>query len=179
MVAASPVSFVGVLWSSPVSKPISFLDLRLALFGNGGWFGANGVDPGAGGLLTADHLVEPRVEVTTDGGTTWSVIAHNPSYVASLTGQAIGGGTNPNPNPVTVTFALTQPAVNIHGIRLVGTTAVPRVEDFWAFLNWRHAPFRPIPTTTEWTTPATAPQPECRTQRRRGGSGERWAFEFG
>jgi hypothetical protein len=33
---------------------------------------ANNTDPGAGGQLTAAHLVEPAIEVTTDGGTTYS-----------------------------------------------------------------------------------------------------------
>src|SRR5688572_2748473 len=82
-----PVSFVGIVWSAPLSKPVADLDLTLALFSNGGWFGANGIDPGAGGHLAAEHLVEPRVEVTTDGGSTWNVVAHTSDYIAKLTGH--------------------------------------------------------------------------------------------
>jgi hypothetical protein len=115
------VSFVGVVWSAPLGKPVAALDLTLALFSNGGWFGANGIDPGGGGQLAAAHLVEPRVEVTTDGGVTWSVVPHTSDYIAKLTGHGIGGGQYPNPNPVTATFTLGQPAVGINGIRLTGT----------------------------------------------------------
>ncbi len=116
-----PVSYVGVVWPKPISKPISMLDLTLALFSNGGWFGPNGIDPGAGGKLTAAHLAEPQIEVSNDGGATWTVVPHTSDYLATMTGQGIGGGTNPNPNPVTITFTLTQPATNINGIRIVGT----------------------------------------------------------
>jgi hypothetical protein len=115
------VSFVGIVWPTPISKPVAHLDLTLALFSNGGWFGANGIDPGAGGQLAAEHLVEPRVEVTTDGGATWNVVAHTSDYISALTGHGIGGGQYPNPNPVTATFTLAQPAVDITGIRLAGT----------------------------------------------------------
>lgn len=118
---AHSVSYVGVTWPTPISKPVAFLDLTLALFSNGGWFGPNGTDPGAGGQLTAAHLVEPRVEVTSDAGATWHVVAHTSDYMSVLTGHNIGGGAHPNPNPATVTFTLTQPTQGIDGIRLVGT----------------------------------------------------------
>jgi hypothetical protein len=85
-----PVSYVGVVWSKPISKPVSMLDLTLALFSNGGWFGANSIDPGAGGKLTAEHLVEPQIEVSNDGGATWTVVPHTSDYLATLTGQGIG-----------------------------------------------------------------------------------------
>ncbi len=115
-----PVSFVGVTWAAPITKPVAHLDLTLALFGNGGWFGVNGTDPGAGGQLTAEHLVEPQVEVTTDG-TNWNVAGHTSDYITVLTGHDIGGGQYPNPNTATTTFTLTQEVAGIKGIRLVGT----------------------------------------------------------
>ena len=118
---ALPVSFVGVIWAQPQSRPIVNLDLTFALFSNGGWFGANGIDPGAGGALTTQFLAEPRVEISTDGGASWKVAPHTSDYLAALTGQVIGGGANPNPNKAAATFTLTPPVTNITGIRLVGT----------------------------------------------------------
>jgi hypothetical protein len=116
-----PVSFVGIIWDQAVTRPVLDLKLTLALFSNGGWFGANGIDPGPGGILTADHVVEPLVEVTSDGGQSWTLVDRTSDYVASLIGTGIGGGAFPNPNRATATFTLAQPVENINGIRLVGS----------------------------------------------------------
>jgi hypothetical protein len=117
---AGDVSFVGILWDQPISTPVVYLDLTLALFSNGGWFGVPNVGPVEGGPLTDEHLVEPRVEVTTDGGQSWTVVEHSSDYLTKLTGQKIGGGGQPNPNPASVTFTLNQPARDIDGIRIIG-----------------------------------------------------------
>jgi hypothetical protein len=69
--AADTLSYVGILWSKPVTTPITGLEIALAAFFDGGWFGANNQGPEAGGALTPDHLLEPSVQVTTDGGVTW------------------------------------------------------------------------------------------------------------
>jgi hypothetical protein len=119
--AAGTVSFVGILWDQPLDKSVVYLDLTLALFSNGGWFGVNDIGPVPGGPLTDEHLVEPRVEITTDGGATWTIAPHSSDYLTKLTGKGIGGGSNPNPNPVTATFTLTPPAQNINGVRIIGT----------------------------------------------------------
>src|SRR5262245_39051884 len=60
------VSYVGILWDNPITTAIKHLDLTLALFGNGGWFGVNQTGPSTGGLKD-EHLVEPRVEISVDG----------------------------------------------------------------------------------------------------------------
>src|SRR6266545_183848 len=118
---ADTVSFVGVLWAQPITNPIVTLDLTLATFLDGGWFGVNGVGPGPGAALTAAHVVEPTVQVTTDGGVSWTDAAHTSDYQTALTGHRIGGGSVPNPSSVTATFTLAQPAVGINGIRIIGT----------------------------------------------------------
>src|SRR5437868_12790641 len=47
--AAGTVSFVGILWDQPLDKSVVYLDLTLALFSNGGWFGVNDIGPVPGG----------------------------------------------------------------------------------------------------------------------------------
>lgn len=118
---SSTVSFVGVVWDSPLTVPIARLELTLATFLDGGWFGVNGRGPAAGGFLTAADLVEPTVEVTEDNGATWTPVAATSDYLKAVTGHGIGGGGNPNPSGVTATFTLTTPAAGITGIRLIGT----------------------------------------------------------
>jgi hypothetical protein len=108
------VSYVGIIWDTPLATPIKHLDLTLALFGNGGWFGVNQTGPGSGGLKD-EHLVEPRVEVTIDGFV-WTPVASTSDYYLALRGHAIGA-----PNSATAHFTLAQPAQNITGIRLIGT----------------------------------------------------------
>src|SRR6185312_13272361 len=51
-------SFVGILWPQPLTNAIVGLDLTLATFVDGGWFGVNNSGPGAGGLLNSNYLVE-------------------------------------------------------------------------------------------------------------------------
>src|SRR5690606_997240 len=104
-----------------ITTPISSARLTLATFVDGGWFGTSGVGPAPGSALTADHLVEPRVEVSVDAGVSWHPAAFTSDYVSALTGHLIGGGTQPNPTSVTATFTLDQPTNGISGIRLVGT----------------------------------------------------------
>jgi hypothetical protein len=116
-----PVSFVGIVWDDPVTNTIVELEVTLALFSNGGWFGVNGIDPGAGGLLTEEHVVEPRVEITIDGGQSWSLVFYTSDYLSALIGTGIGGGAFPNPNKVTARFALEDVVRDITGIRLIGT----------------------------------------------------------
>jgi hypothetical protein len=113
-------SYVGILWSSPITNEIKGLELTLATFLDGGWFGPNNSGPGAGLALTADQLAEPAVQVTTDG-TTWNTVGAASDYVSALTGHLIGGGGVPNPSSVSATFTLSEPQTNIRGIRLIGT----------------------------------------------------------
>jgi hypothetical protein len=66
-------------------------------------------------------LSEPAIQVTTDGGATWTQVAHTSDYLTALNGHGIGGGAYPNPSSVTATFLLKTPAANLGGIRLVGS----------------------------------------------------------
>jgi hypothetical protein len=115
------VSFVGIVWTQPVSKPIVNLKLTLATFYDGGWFGPSNQGPGAGGKLTTNYLTEPLVQISRDNGITWTTVTATSDYMTALKGHGIGGGSNPNPTSVTTTFTLAQPASGITGIRLIGT----------------------------------------------------------
>ncbi|MCB1125814.1 MAG: hypothetical protein KDM81_04920 [Verrucomicrobiae bacterium] len=113
-------SYVGVLWRSPRFDEIDQLTLRLATFSDGGWFGYSWVSPGPGETLTAFDVVEPTLQVTTDGGATWVTVGHSSDYLTVMDGHGIGGGANPNPTAATAVFTLTTPASQIDGIRIIG-----------------------------------------------------------
>ena len=116
------VSFVGILWSKPVTNPIVRLELTLATFFDGGWFGVNGVGPGSGGSLSAaTDLAEPTVQVTRNGGTNWTEVAETSDYMTALDGHALPAVDFGDPTPGTANFQLTVPQVGINGIRIIGT----------------------------------------------------------
>jgi hypothetical protein len=121
-----PASFVGVLWPQVITNTIVKLDLTLATFVDGGWFGVNNAGPGAGGLLNSNYLVTPSVQVTADGGTTWTNVPFSSDYFTVLNGHGVGGGANPNPTSATTSFTITNSVLGtygisgINGIRLIG-----------------------------------------------------------
>jgi hypothetical protein len=120
------VSFVGILWDQKVPQPIARIELTLATFYDGGWFGPNNRGPGAGGLLRAGDISEPNIETTTDGGGTWTIVPHTSDYLKTMVLHHVGGGTYPNPTTVTTVFYLTNSAnpnglPGIDGIRVIGT----------------------------------------------------------
>lgn len=115
------VSFVGIRWDTQLTKPVVRLELTLATFYDGGWFGVNGTGPGAGARLTPAHLAEPRVEVQTSSSMTWTTVPHTSDYLATLDGHSVGGGLNPNPSKVTTVFSLNEPINDLVAIRLIGT----------------------------------------------------------
>ncbi len=114
------VSFVGVTWPAPLPNYAKSLTLTLATFSDGGWFGVAGQAPGGGGILAASDLIEPSVQISTDGGITWLTVAQSSDYLAALTGHGIGGGVNPNPTSVSAVFTLNDPITGITGIRIIG-----------------------------------------------------------
>jgi hypothetical protein len=114
------VSFVGILWPTVRYDQIETLTLYFTLFGDGGWFGTNGVGPGADGTLTSDYLIEPTVQVTTDRGVTWTTVPHTSDYLTALNGVPIGGPSNGSPLQATATFTLTTPATLVNGVRVIG-----------------------------------------------------------
>ncbi len=118
-----PWSYVGILWTNrSVTNPIVSLELDMAAFVDGGWFGVNNAGPGPGGVLSSNqYLIVPSVQASSDAGTTWTNVPFTSDYLSRLDGATIGGGTNPNPTRLTSTFTLTPPLTKINGIRLVGS----------------------------------------------------------
>lgn len=114
------ISFVGVLWPEVRYERIDALTLTLATFGDGGWFGPNGMGPAAGGPLSAEYLTVPAVQVSTNGGASWTTVTATTDYLTVGEGAPIGGGGNPTPYPLQVTFALTSSVTNINGLRIIG-----------------------------------------------------------
>lgn len=113
-------AFAGVIWAEPRTDKVTVLTLTLATFFDGGWFGTPRSAPAAGGTLTAAQVVTPTVQVSTDGGLTWTTVAATSNYAAVMTGHQIGGGSAPNPTSKASTFTLTTPQTGINGIRLIG-----------------------------------------------------------
>ncbi len=99
---ADPYDFLGIAWDNP-QHGVTTLCLYHRIFGDGGWFGD---------LTTA---VTPKVQVSRDGGTTWTDLSGVGTDYASLVspttqnGQIIG--------PITFTFA---PQDGVDGIRVFG-----------------------------------------------------------
>ncbi len=114
-----PVAYAGILWPTVRTVAVNRLDLTMATFYDGGWFGPNGIGPGAGGALTVSggYLIEPTVQTTADGGVTWTTRAHTSNYLTAFEGHLIGVG---QPTSQTATFTLTTPQANINGIRIIG-----------------------------------------------------------
>ncbi|HVY72305.1 MAG TPA: binary toxin-like calcium binding domain-containing protein [Verrucomicrobiae bacterium] len=119
-VAPGKASFVGIKWDQPLTNEVVRIELTLAMFYDGGWFGPNGKGPAQGGQLTSAYVSEPNVEITTDGGATWTVVDHSSDYLNVMIGKRVGGGTQPNPTTASSVFTLKTPATGITGIRLVG-----------------------------------------------------------
>lgn len=116
-------SYVGVLWPDKREDALSAIHVTFATFPTGGWFGPAGVGPGDGGVLGTEpvnYLIEPVVQVTEDGGLTWTNVEFTSNYIAAMTGHGIGGGANPWATARTVTFTLTSPVTGKDGIRIIG-----------------------------------------------------------
>jgi hypothetical protein len=90
---AEVYSYVGVLWLRTRYDQIQSLSLTLATFSDGGWFGVSGFSPEPGTTLLSFDLIEPVVQVTTDGGITWTTVDHHSNYLTVMDGHTIGGGT--------------------------------------------------------------------------------------
>ena len=116
---AQPFAYAGILWSAVRTVAVNRMDLTMATFYDGGWFGTNGIGPGAGGALTVSggYLIEPTVQTTADGGVTWTTRAHTSNYLTAFEGHLTGGA---QPTSQTAVFTLTTPQANINGIRIIG-----------------------------------------------------------
>jgi hypothetical protein len=111
-------SYLGYTWATP--QTVKTLSITFATFLDGGWFGPNGLGPGAGGPLNATYLTEPTTQVSFDGGTTWTTVDHTSDYLTVMTGHNVGGGTFPNPSTKTAVFTLTSAAAGVTGFRVIG-----------------------------------------------------------
>jgi hypothetical protein len=110
--------FVGILFDAPVSG-VNQIRVQNFAANDGGWWGPttttqNGVP------LTADDLEAPEVQVTSDGGTTWTPVATTSTdYVTAFTGTVRGSGVPTSGATPLATFNFA-PQNNINGIRLIG-----------------------------------------------------------
>ena len=129
----APLDFIGVVWGSAVSDIVA-VRLHHFLYFDGGWFGTATGDAYSVDLYTpfptvnpsynftdadnadAADVAAPAVQVTTDGGATWSSIAATDNYL-SIVQPLVQAGTSGAITPVTFQFA---PQSGINGIRLVG-----------------------------------------------------------
>ena len=116
------LSYVGILWSTPPTNPVVRLELNLAIFFDGGWFGTNNIGPGSGGFLSTNlHLAQPTVQASGDGGVTWTNVAFKSDYLIALEGHPLPAIDFGAPTLATAHFQLTPPLTNISGIRVIGT----------------------------------------------------------
>jgi hypothetical protein len=115
--------FVGVLFDEP-QYGIASVRVQNFIANDGGWWGENGVVAGGVPLAAAD-LAAPAVQVTTDGGATWSTIAAlSNDYVAKYTGVVRGTGFPFATSGPFATFDFA-PQHGINGIRLAGSGGGP------------------------------------------------------
>ena len=114
-------SQIGVIWDTPPAGAVDTVTVTVATFFDGGWFGVNAVSPAANSPIVLDtHISEaslPTVQVTTDGGVSWSDAPSSTDLLTVLDGHIIG---NP-PTAADVTWMLDSPAPGIDGIRVIGT----------------------------------------------------------
>jgi hypothetical protein len=113
-------SYAGILFPTPRTDLVVNLTLTTAAFFDGGWFGPNGTGPGAQQQLTPAFLIEPTVQITFDGGTTWTNAPFSSDYVSQLTGTVLPAPFTTATRARTATFNLTAPQLGIDGIRLIG-----------------------------------------------------------
>jgi hypothetical protein len=118
--ATSPVSYSGITWAAPRTDFITTLSFTNAAYFDGGWFGPNNSGPGASGTLTAGFIIEPTIQITLDGGTTWADIPGTSNYTATMSGAVLPFAFGP-PTILTSTFTLTTPITGVNGIRLIGS----------------------------------------------------------
>lgn len=143
-------SFVGVEWDAPIPQAVSALSLTMATFFDGGWFGPNGDGPGTGGTLDPAYLTEPAVQITKDGGTTWTTVPHTSDYLAAFDGAALPVVDCGPPTTYTAVFTLDSPETGLTGIRIIGDegrTASGGFIGVWELAVEKGAPGTPFAVT--------------------------------
>lgn len=114
------VGFVGVLWPSLRAEQITNLTLYVAAFFDGGWFGPNALGPGASGTLDGTYLTEPKVQISTNHGTSWINVPSTSDYLTALNGLVLPVAFGP-PSQAVATFQISPAVTNINGIRIIGS----------------------------------------------------------
>ncbi|RYD34936.1 MAG: hypothetical protein EOP86_09750, partial [Verrucomicrobiaceae bacterium] len=79
---ADGFSYAGITWPAPRPAAVNRLELSMAVFSDGGWFGVSGTGPASGSPLTPDDLVVPTVQVTMDGNT-WTDVPASSNYIGT------------------------------------------------------------------------------------------------
>ncbi len=118
------VSYVGITFATPRTDFVGSLTLGSASFFDGGWFGPNNNGPGASQPLNATFIITPVVQVTIDGGTTWSTIPSTSNYSTVMNSVVLPVAFGA-PTLSTATFTITTPVTGINGIRLIGSEGGP------------------------------------------------------
>jgi hypothetical protein len=110
--------FVGIMFDSPQSG-VNSIRVQNFAAADGGWWGADDTVAHDGQPLTALELIAPSVQVTTNGGVTWTTVASTSNYVTSYSGVVRGNGVpNAGAGPLATFNFASQSGVN--GVRLVG-----------------------------------------------------------
>jgi hypothetical protein len=115
---SNEIDYVGILFDSPVSG-VNQVRVQNFAANDGGWWGPTTTTQNGVPLSAAD-LTAPEVQVTTNGGTTWTTVATTSTdYVAAFTGTVRGSGVPTSGATPLATFNVaTQNGIN--GIRLIG-----------------------------------------------------------
>jgi hypothetical protein len=120
-VTTNAFDFVGVLFPEP-QYGVTSVRVQNFLANDGGWWGPTAAAAG-GAPLEAGDLSAPFVQITSNGGATWSTVSgQSNDYVAKYTGVVRGNGfPNATSGPLaTFTFGAQN---GIDGIRLIGNGA--------------------------------------------------------
>lgn len=120
--AAYQYDYVGALFAEP-QFGVSSVRVQNYLANDGGWWGPTATIAG-GAPLTAADLLAPVVQVTSDGGATWSSLAATTNYVQQYAGIVRGSGF-PNATSGPLASFEFAPQHGINGIRLIGEGAGP------------------------------------------------------
>ncbi|HEX2746647.1 MAG TPA: PEP-CTERM sorting domain-containing protein, partial [Verrucomicrobiales bacterium] len=118
--ATAHVSYVGITFATPRTDFVGSLTLGSATFFDGGWFGPNNSGPGASQPLNASFIIPPVVQVTFNGGATWSTVPSTSNYSTVMSGVTLPVAFGA-PTLSTSTFTITTPVTGINGIRLIGS----------------------------------------------------------
>lgn len=110
--------FVGIFFDSPQNS-VNSVRVQNFAAADGGWWGVADSSAHDGIPLAAGELLPPNVQVTSNGGATWTTIASTSDYVTSYTGVVRGNGVpNAGAGPLATFSFASQSGIN--GIRLIG-----------------------------------------------------------